>query len=836
MFPVTDPILFFTFVALVMLIAPLLSDRLRIPDLVLLLILGALLGPNGLHVLERNAAITLLGAIGLLYIMFLAGLEIDLYRFARSYKRSILFGLLTFIIPQGLGTLAGRYILGMDWTASLLLASMFASHTLLTYPLASRLGISRNEPVVITVGATIITNTLALLVLAVIADSARGIQLSTGFWATILLGMLALTALIWRGIPFAARWFFQRVTEESNAQFLFVIVTVCGCAYLSHFARMEPIIGAFLAGAAFNRLIPENSPLMLRITFAGNTLFIPFFLISVGMLVDIRALLTGTYGMLVSVTMIVTVMMTKYLAAWLARKWFGYSRASGQVMFGLSVVQAAATLAAVFVGYKLRIFDEAVLNGAVAMILVTCLLGAWMVERYGRRMVAEMPAHAAPTSAEQRLLVTVANPGTATRLLHLVFLLRNKERPGGVFPLTIVRDHSHMDNDIAEGEKLLGHCLAHAASADIPVNPGLRVAVNISDGIVHAARELRASTVIIGWSEKKFPSIRIFGTVTHHLVENCPSRLLFCRLVKPLNTTRRLLFPFPPLAPRRRNLSALIRDGKLLAQRIGAELRIYTVTDEAGTLQQLIETTRPACPLIARHEDTWEKVQQLFFEEIQSDDMILLPVVRRNSVLWTPALDHLPERLAARFPEINLLVAYPSLPAFDEVALEDIIEEGEELPMMLPVDAGWGSTLEQTFRRVAEIAFPEHPAMASEALRELLSSASSYQVELAPETVLLHARFKDIAKPQLIICRSLDGWNIPNLPVKTRLTLVLLGSQTEPPEQHLKMLSRVARRLHEIGQHPDFLTARDALTVSRLLAGDAREGQAGAKPRNEPQD
>lgn len=834
MLPIGDPILFFTVLVLVILIAPLAADRLRIPDIVLLLASGALLGPNGLHLLERSPAITLPGAIGLLYIMFLAGLEIDLYRFARSYRRGIFFGLLTFAVPQFLGTLAGRAILGMNWPASVLLGSMLASHTLLAYPLASRLGIARREPVAITIGATVIADTLALLILAVVADSARGIPLGTGFWISIVLGMLALTALIWRGIPLAVRWFFQRVTEESNAQFLFVIVTVCGCAYLSHFARLEPIIGAFLAGAAFNRLIPENGPLMHRVTFAGNTLFIPFFLISVGMLVDLRAMLSGYHGLLVGGTMIVMAVLTKYVAAQAARRWFGYSRAAGDVMFGLSVVKAAAALAVMEVGYGLEIFDEAVLNGAIAMIMVTCLLGSWVVDRSGRRMAAETPAQTTPARAEQRLLVPVANPKTAARLLELAFLLRNTDRPGGIYPLTIVPDHGNTDHAVAMEEKLLGHCLAYAASACIPVNPELRVAVNISDGIVHAARELRASTVIIGWSEKRFPAIRIFGTVTHHLVEKCPSRLLFCRLVSPLNTTLRLLVPFPPLAPRRRNLAALIRDIKLLTQRIGAELRIYTVTGEAAALQQLVASTMPECRLSAVAAETWERLQQQLFNELKADDMLLLPVVRRNSVMWTPALDHLPEQMAARFPGINLLVAYPSLPSVDEVVLEETVMEGEGLPLPLPVDLSRERTLQDAFRRMAETAFPGHPEMAGETLTHLLSSAGTSQLELAPGTVLLHARFRDIDRPLLLVGHSPAGWTMRNPPVQVRLILVLLGSQTEPAEQHLKMLSRVARRMHEIGRSPAFRTVRDAEAVCGLLAGNEREGQTGAKPGTDP--
>jgi Kef-type K+ transport system membrane component KefB/mannitol/fructose-specific phosphotransferase system IIA component (Ntr-type) len=823
MLPVTDPVLVFTILALGMLVAPVFSEKLRIPDLVLLLGFGALLGPNGLHVLERSSAVTMLGAIGLLYIMFLAGLEIDLYRFSRSYKRSIVFGLLTFIIPQTLGTLAGRYVLGMSWSASLLLASMFASHTLLAYPAASRLGISRSEPVAITVGATIITDTLALLVLAVIADSARGVALTVGFWATILFGMLALGALIWKGIPFISRWFFQRVSEKSNAQFLFVIVTVCVCAYLSHFARMEPIIGAFLAGAAFNRLIPENSPLMTRVTFAGNTLFIPFFLISVGMLVDPRALLTGSRGWLVGATMVVMVVLTKYAAAQLTRRAFHYSRSAGQVMFGLSVVQAAATLAAVVVGYNLKIFDEAVLNGAIAMILVTCPLGSWMVDRYGRRMAAEAPVQVASSSAEQRLLVPVANPDSATRLLDLAFLLRNTTLPGGIYPLAIARDHGNTDVDVAQGEKLLGHCLAHAASADLPVNPGLRVAVNISDGIIQAAREVRSGSVILGWAGERSASVRIFGTVMHHLVENCPSRLLFCRLVSPLNTTRRLLVPLPPMASHRRNLSALMRDAKMLAQRAGAELRTYTVTKETGVLLPLLDSTKPSCRTTAVEALSWDKVQQVLFAEIQPDDMILLPSDRRSGLLWTPALDHLPESIAERFPQVNLLVAYPSLTALDEETGREPAEQGEEFPVLLPAELGPDHTLEQALNRMAATAFPGSPETARGALAHLLESARSYPVELTSGTVLLHARCGDLQKPLMMICRAPGGWPMPNLPVPPGIILILLGSQSRSPEQHLKTLSCVAKRMHEPGMVQALQAARSAAELCDLL----RQGAVG---------
>ncbi len=821
MLPLTDPILVFTILVLCMLVAPLFSQRLHIPDMVFLLGFGALLGPNGFHVLDRNTAVTMLGSVGLLYIMFLAGIEINLYRFMRSYKRSVFFGLTTFLIPQTLGALAGHFVLGMNWSASLLLASMFASHTLLAYPLASRLGISRREPVTITVGATIITDILALMVLAVIADSAKGIPMNPVFWATISFGMLALTVLIWKGVPYASRWFFQRITEESNAQFLFVLAVLCICAYISHFARLEPIIGAFLAGAAFNRMIPEHSTLMNRVMFAGHTLFIPFFLISVGMLVDPLAMLTGTRGWLVSATMVVMVIVTKYGASQISRLLFGYSRSAGNVMFGLSVVQAAATLAAVMVGYDLKIFDESVLNGTIVMILVTCSLGSWIVDRHGRRMAAEEPVQPESSGVEQRLLVSVTNPESASRLLDLSFLLRNTARPGDISPMTIVREQNNIDDAVVKAEKLLGKCLVQAASADIPVNPGLRVAINVSDGIVRAARELRSSMVIVGWTAEKSTSIRIFGTVMQHLVVHCASRLLFCRLVNPLNTTKRLLAPFPPLASRRRDISALIDDIKMLAHQAGAELRVYTCVNENETLKPMLEAAKPSCSMNIVNESSWDSIQQILFSEIMPDDMLLIPSDRRNGILWTPALDHLPEIIVERFPEINMLVDYPSLPdMYQEYGDETADKEDEHFPAMLPVDLCRECSLDLALSRLVDTVFPGKPDTARDALNHLMDSARSYPIELQPGIILLHARYGDIEKPQLMVCHAPDGWPLPNLPSPARIILVLLGSQTRPPEHHLKTLSRVASRVLSAGQKPEMQKAGTASEICELLKDD----------------
>jgi len=797
--PISDPILTFTILVLVMLLAPVLAERLRVPDLALLLGAGALLGPNGLGLLARTTAVTMFGGVGLLYIMFLAGLEIDLDRFARTRRRSVLFGLLTFAIPQGLGMLAARYVLGFGWPTSILLASMFASHTLLAYPLASRVGIARTEPVAVSVGATILTDTLALLVLAVVADSARNMELGVAFWAGLAVGMAALIALTWWGIPHLARWFFEHVTEAGSAQFLFVLAVVCLCAYLSHFAKMEPIIGAFLAGAAFNRLIPPHSVLMSRIVFTGNTLFIPFFLISVGMLVDTRAMAADANGWLVAGVMVVAVITTKYAAAAVAGRLFGYGADSRRVMFGLSVVQAAATLAAVLVGYELGIFGDAVLNGAILMIMVTCPLGSWFVDRYGRRMAASIGVPEAASDGRQRIVVAIKSPEMAARLLDTAFLLRDTSSPGSIHPVTIVRDEGNVDQAVAGGERLLAHCLARASAADIPVDPSVRVDFNASDGILRAARELRASLVLVGWGGRQSLGSQLFGTVKTNLLDDCPSRLTFCRLVRPLNTSSRLIVPMPALVERRQDLSAFLRDVKFLSRQIGATIRVYLPTRQMSALRQAVESARPSRPVEIVEAESPADMRSRLFHDIGPGDTVFFPAERRHSPLWTPLWDGLPQRLAERFPENNLLVAYPPLVEAGEMPAAQPETQTDTAPplRLAAVDLPPQTTLHDALAQMAEAAFGGRPDLVSRVQDLLQVSAASYPVELAPGTVLLHAHSEGLQAPLLIVARAatpVAGGGAWTAPLRI---LALLSPIDQAPEVHLKALAQVARRFHD---------------------------------------
>lgn len=794
MFPIADPILVFTLLIFLILLAPILADRLRIPDLVLLLLAGTILGPKGIHVLNRTSAITMFGQVGLLYIMFLAGLELDLHHVSRAKYRCITFGLLTFVIPQILGTLAGHYLLGFDWPASILLASMFASHTLLAYPTAVRLGISRSEPVLVTIGGTMIDNTLALLVLAIIAGMARGEPLGFDFWSRILVGTAVLLLLTVRGIPRLTQWFFENVTESGGAQFLFVLFILSACSYLSYFAHLEPIIGAFLAGAAFNRLISEHSILMNRLVFIGHTLFIPFFLISVGMLVDPSTFLGDSQSWLVAATMVITVILTKYIAAAITESLFHYDADSRHIIFGLSVVQAAATLAAVLIGYDLQIFDESVLNGSIAMIAVTCPLGAWMVDRYGRRLASRAPLPSRTLPTEQRILVPVAHPEFAKRLLDLSFLLRDPTSRGSIHPITIVRDDGAIEESVARGEKFLADCMSHTSALEVPVHPAVRIALNVSDGIVRAAKELRATLVLVGWGGERTVGARIFGTVIENLLDTCPSRILLCRMVRPMNGTRRILLPCFPLMERRSDFLPLLRNVKVLARQLGAELWGYGAANAPPDLYQTVETTSPSPPFTWVRCDPGQGIRTRFLQDITPSDLVFLPAYRRRDALWTPTIDKLPELLAQQFPTNNLLVAYP---AISVESTESFAEETQSSFTLIPVDVGEETTIEKVMSKMIGAIFPPESPCFQEAYHQLLHSAYSYPIELSAGIVLLHAHCEMIEQPFLLVGKGKGEWALPQFAVRSHILLALLSPKEAAPDLHVTALADLARRFHQ---------------------------------------
>ena len=661
-FPVSDPILIFGLAMIVFLTAPLLLQRYRLPGIIGVIVVGAIIGPNGLYLLERDDTIVLLGEVGLVYLMFIAGLEINLNQFVEYKDRSIVFGLLSFIIPQVIGTVVGYYLLGLSLAAAVLFASIFASHTLLAYPVVARLGITKHESVTATIGGTILTDTLALLVLAVVIASADG-GIGPDFWIELTLGLTLFFAGVWILVPRIGRWFFRSGDQESYFEFLFVMAVLFICAYLAEVAGVEHIVGAFLAGLVLNRLIPESGPLMNRIEFVGNALFIPFFLLSVGMLVDARVLTEGFDTISIAAAFIVLVLVTKYAASWVTARVYGYSAEQTMTMFGLSVGQAAAALAIVLIGVREGIpgFDENMLNAVVLMILVVSIVSPMIADRYGRQMArAEKQRGYEPSSAPQRVMVPFSRTSEyREELLDLALIVRNDDSLEPLYTLTVARPGEETEAEIAEIEELLEHTEEYGAGAEVPVETRTRVDHNVGSGIVRAALENRITTLIIGWDGAASRRQRIFGDIIDRVLTRTQQLVLVSHIRQPINTVSEVVLLLPPEIDHNNGFYEATHTVERLADRIGASIRGVAIAGNPTQFERLFEAVDPDVPATFERADDWDEVLELLRDDVGSETMVVAMSARRGTMGWHTELQTLPKSIST-LTEGNFIVVYPA--------------------------------------------------------------------------------------------------------------------------------------------------------------------------------
>jgi Kef-type K+ transport system membrane component KefB len=656
--PVTNPVLIFALAMVIFLVAPMLMNKLKIPGIIGLIIAGIIVGPNGLGVLDRDPTIVLLGTVGLLYIIFIAGLEIDLDGFKKYRNRSITFGLLSFTVPFILGTVLG-VILQYSMPAAILLGSILGSHTLLAYPIASRLGVAKNKAVTTAVGGLIMTDTLALLILAIIAGMKQG-EITALFWVQLGTSLSLFVFVVLVGVPILGKFFFRNVSSQGSMDYLFVMSILFVCAFLATVAGVQPIIGAFLAGLALNRLIFEQGPLMNRIKFVGNALFIPFFLLSVGMLVDFRVLIEHPQALLFAFSIVFLVNAGKWFAAWLSAKIYKYSKDELNIMYGLTIPQAAATLAATLVGFELGLFNLAIVNGVIIMILVTCLIGPYMVEKYSRKIAEfeeEQPYER--NTAPERILIPLANPNTIESLLDLAFIIKTPTSSEPLYPISVVSSSGGGEvSKVAEAEKMLGHAVMYAAGADIPIRLLTRVAHNPAKGIIRSITDTRISTVIVGWNGKAATSRKILGGVIDQVLEQTNQMILVTKLTHPLNTMKRLILILPPMIVRKPGFKETIRIVKTIASQLGASLLCLVIKGDQNYYKKIIEEEKPKLSFTLETIEKWPDLQENYFHRFKDDDLLVVISARRGTIAWHPYLEKLPREIATVTKE-SFIFIYP---------------------------------------------------------------------------------------------------------------------------------------------------------------------------------
>jgi Kef-type K+ transport system membrane component KefB len=663
--PVTNPVLIFAIAMFVFLVAPIIMAKLRIPGIIGFIFAGIIVGPNGLGLLERDPTIILLGTVGLLYIIFIAGLEIDLEGFKKYRKRSLTFGTMSFTIPFIIGTI-GAFLLGYSIAGAILLGSLLGSHTLLAYPIASRLGISKNKAVTTSVGGTIMTDTLALLVLAIVAGATQG-ELTPDFWFILIVSLVVYVACVFIFVPIAAKFFFRTLSSEGTMDYIFVMTVLFVSAYFATVAGLEPIIGAFLAGLALNRFIFEQSPLMNRIKFIGNSLFIPFFLLSVGMLMDLRILFNDPSAWVKAVLVVSLVIIGKFLAAWIAGKIYSYSREEIKLMFGLTIPQAAATLAATLVGFDLGLFDQATVNAIIVMILITCMIGPYSVEKFARIIaMKEEQKPYEPSSAPERVMVPIANPKTMESLMDLAFIVRGNS-PQPLYTLAVAQGRREdSESRIVKAEKILGHAVTYAAGAEVPIQMLTRVDTNITSGIIRAMGESRITTTVLGWNGKLSTPQKIFGGILDQLLERTTQMILVSKLGHPLNTTKRIVIIIPSGFDHKAGYYQSVQIAKSIANQLGAAIACYVVKDNLKSYARTFNKIKPDVKVTMTSLASWNEWHNTYMPLLRADDVVLVFSARRGTIAWHPQLERLPRVLAHSGPE-SFIMFYP--PESEEVDL-----------------------------------------------------------------------------------------------------------------------------------------------------------------------
>ena len=665
--PLTDPVLKFLLILVIILAAPLLLNKLRIPHLLGLIIAGAIIGPNGFNLVLRDSSIILSGTAGLLYIMFLAGLEIDLGDFKKNKWKSLTFGMYTFLVPMALGTLVGLYVLNFSMLTSILLASMFASHTLIAYPIISKLGITKDKAVGITVGGTMITDTLALLVLTVIVEMAVG-DVDDWFWYRLGAAIILFFAFVMIVFPIVGRWFFKRC-EDNVSQYIFVLVMVFLGAYLAELAGLESIIGAFLAGMALNRLIPSTSPLMNRVEFVVNAIFIPFFLIGVGMLIDYRAFFTNWDTIKVGAVMIVVATVAKFGAAWLTQKTFRMSVDQRRVIFGLSNAQAAATLAAVMVGYNvilgetpagepIRLLNESVLNGTILMILVTCTMASFSAQKGAHNIAMNDVSEEKEGTGEhqERILIPVSYEKNVTELVNLSTAIKSKKNKNGLFALNVINNQASDDKAFKQSKKVLNMAVTTASATDNVLQDLLRYDLNVANAIISVIKEQGITDLVLGLHQGKGVVSSFLGNMTEAILGQSNVTTLIYRPIQPIATVKRHLVVVPARAEKEVGFPMWVNKVWNIIHNSGAKAVFYASEDTTMYLKEIYKK-RPIEAEFSSFDD-WDDFL-IMSREIKSDDTLWVVMSRRERLSYHANMSRIPNYLNKYFQSNSFVLVYP---------------------------------------------------------------------------------------------------------------------------------------------------------------------------------
>lgn len=664
--PLKNPVLIFSLILFIILMSPILLRRLKIPAIIGLIISGVIIGPKGFNLIgeklmESDGAMKIFATIGLLYIMFMAGLELDMNEFKKYRNKSFTFGFLTFIIPLTLGFPICFYVLKLDFTASLLTASMFSTHTLVAYPIVSKYGITKKPAVAISIGGTILTDTAVLIILAIISSSTSG-KLNFDFWLRLITSLTIFSIIMFFFIPRIARWFFSNLESEKASQYIFVLSIIFFAAFLAEMAGVEHIIGAFVAGLVLNKLIPHSSALMNRIEFIGNAIFIPFFLISVGMVVDIMVLFDGYWALTIAAILTAFALVSKWLAAWTTQMIFRMTGAERQIIFGLSSAHAAATLAIIMVGYQKEILSIEIVNGTVILILITCMVASFVTENAGKKILLESREDddlSAPQKRSQHLLLAINELKGNENLLDLSIMITDKAVSNPITVVNIVDNDAEAERKIRASRNHLDDIIKHYSSGEIKVNAFATIDLNLSSGISRTSRELAADIVAINDSRRNNLLRRIVGDDRETLLEICPKTIFFCELDRAFSEKKRIILTCPPLAELEMSFTSWLERVFRLQKELAISTYVFATKETEDKINQYAKKRKYSPEL--QFLDI-EEMDDVFLKnfKFEKTDLVINVSARKGGVSHQNNLDVFVNKFGKIIDENDKILIYPA--------------------------------------------------------------------------------------------------------------------------------------------------------------------------------
>lgn len=663
-FPITDPTLIFFVVLLMILLSPIIMGRLRIPHIIGMVLAGVIVGKYGLNILERDASFELFGRVGLYYIMFLAGLEMDMEGLKKNRTRVIVFGLLTFLVPFAMTYFMGVSLLSYTPLAALLLSAIMASNTLIAYPIVGRYGLTRHTSSTLSVGSSMMALFMALIVMASIVNSFQG-GAGIGFWVLFVVKFFVYSIGLILVIPRLTRWFLRRYSD-AVMQFIFILAVVFLSAALSDAVGLEGIFGAFLSGLILNRFIPRVSPLMNRIEFTGNALFIPYFLIGVGMLINVRLLFQGTHILWVVFCLVLFGTLGKAVAAYLAAGVFRMPRLAGHMMFGLTSAHAAGAIAMVMVGRRLEIspgvylFGDEVLNGIVIMILFTCVISTvvteWAAQRL--RLKEKKEPELVKTVNDEKILIPVKYPEYADNLVSMATMMRNPKLKRELVALNVVYDDVNMRRNQAEGQQLLEHLQHLASASDVPMTTQVRIAANIANGIKHAFKEFQASEILMGLHFHHNISKGFWGEFTRSLYNGLSRQIIITRIMQPLNTVRRIQVIVPSRAEFEPGFYRWLERLARMTENLECRIIFHGRKDTLQLINEYIHNNFASVRAEYVPMKHWNELPDLA-TKVSKDHLFVIVTARKGTISYKSAMERLPDEVNRYFKGKTLMIIFP---------------------------------------------------------------------------------------------------------------------------------------------------------------------------------